>query len=270
MQKVFVNSLPKSGTNLVAKCLELMGYRQSGHIDASLVTSRKISSFLRRIYFHPFSSSGYLVGIDMPLELSRRAINRIITRTKPQEFVAGHVGYNAELLDVIKENGYAPILILRDPRAVLNSFVHYVSTNKKHALYEYFKSKTKDEKYNLTLHGVKTNKVQLQSLLNRCKAMDPWLSDPAVLKLKFEDLIGSSGGGSDETQKQILTEISSFIGCENIDISEISEKVFGAGRHTFRKGVINSWAEEMPVNIQSDVNKVMHDILISWGYEADN
>ena len=34
MKKIFINSLPKAGTNLLAKCLDLFGYHKSGHLGS--------------------------------------------------------------------------------------------------------------------------------------------------------------------------------------------------------------------------------------------
>ncbi len=268
MKKVFVNSLPKSGTNLVAKCLELMGYVESGGLDASLVSDLKIRSYLRSVYYRAIFSTGYMVGIDLPVEISRWAVNRILDRAESYNYVAGHIGYSAEILDLIKQKGFAPLLIRRDPRAVLNSFVHYVVNNRRHVLHKYLKDKSVSDRYHIALYGVNTGCIHLQSLLKRCNATDAWVADSDVLKLKFEDLVGSSGGGSDDIQRHSLSAMASFVGIKGFDVQSISGDVFGAGRHTFRKGFIHAWKEEMPASIQEEVNEVMHAVLLNWGYET--
>ena len=121
MKKVFVNSLPKSGTNLMAKCLELFGYRQKGGINSAIVLSNKWESLLRRAIWRPFSP-GYLVGIDMPVEVPRLMVNRLLTSTDNDQFLTGHLGYTFDLVDKIKEEGFVCMVVIRDPRAVLSSF----------------------------------------------------------------------------------------------------------------------------------------------------
>ncbi len=269
MKKIFVNSLPKSGTNLVAQCLEFMGFNQSGGIDASLVSGNKIQSVFKKLYYRPLLSKGYLIGIDMPVELSQSAINRILNQAENGEFVAGHVGYTNELLNKIKSSGFSPLLITRDPRAVLNSFVHYVISSKNHPMHDVFKDKSIAEKYRSALYGITDRKKILMPLFERCMSIDTWLNDRDVLNCRFENLIGSSGGGSKVIQERELKIIASWVGADDVNIPEIAEKVFGPGRHTFRKGAIQGWREETPDEIQQEVNQVMHDLIIKWGYEID-
>ena len=266
MKKIFVNSLPKSGTNLVSQCLELMGYRQTGGVDASLISGNVVSSAIRKLYFQSLFSDGYLVGIDMPVELSQKAIDRILNRAKNGEFIAGHVGYTDELLKKIKLMGFSPLLMIRDPRAVLNSFVHYMISNKKHPLHNVFKSISKEEKYRLALYGLTESNVTLKPLIERCMAVNLWMNDEDVLVLRFEDLVGSRGGGSDQIQEKELNALISWTEAGNIDVSDMTKSVFGPGRHTFRKGTINGWCSEMPRNIQQEATEVMHDLIIKWGY----
>lgn len=266
-KKVFLNSLPKAGTNLAAKCLELMGYRQVGGVDASIISRRGLPSILRRWYFRPAKSSPcYLVGIDMPVELSCKAVARILNRAKSGNFIPGHVGYKPELLGMIKSKGFAPVLILRDPRAVLNSFVHYVVANAFHPLHTFFKNKSTEERYRFALHGIRDTQSHLQPLLTRCRAVDVWKSDPAVLSLRFEDLVGLPGGGSKESQERSLHALISFLGIQGITIQDIADDIFGPGRHTFRKGKIRGWEREMPTSLRNEVDEVLGELLIDWGY----
>jgi hypothetical protein len=270
MQKrIFLNSLPKSGTNLVAKCLDLLGYRQSGSIDANLVLGKSVMSLLRRWVSRTGYAQNYLVGIDMPVEVPCWAVERILTHAKAGEYIPGHVGYTADLLNRIKTRGYSPILVLRDPRAVLNSFVHYVVANPDHPMHKFFQDKTDEERYRFALYGVTGETINLQPLLQRCQAMDIWVSDPAVLTLRFEDLVGPSGGGGKEDQEHSLAALVSFLGIEGLCIPDIAKNVFGSGRHTFRKGSIHGWIDEIPAVFQHEVKEVLRDVLVGWGYEKN-
>lgn len=266
-EKIFLNSLPKAGTNLVAKCLELLGYQQSGNISASLIAGKGVMAILRRAYFKSSTSSqSYLVGIDMPVKISCSAVERMLNRIKEGRFVPGHVGYDPLLLNYVKLKGFSPVLILRDPRAVLNSFVHYVVGNSKHPLHTFFQYKSTEETYRLALFGVKNKKIELVPLLNRCRAVDVWKADPAVLTLRFEDLVGPNGGGSKEKQEDSLNALISFLEIEDIPISAISNNIFGPGRHTFRKGKIYGWKSEMPVSLRNEVDEELGELLKDWGY----
>ena len=214
MKKIFVNSLPKSGTNLVSQCLELMGYRQAGGVGAYLISGNNIvSSAIRKLYFQSLFSDGYLVGIDMPVELSRKAVDRILNRAKNGEFISGHVGYTDELLGKIKLMGFSPLLMIRDPRAILNSFVHYMISNKQHPLHSVFKNVSKEDKYRLALYGITESNVTLKPLIERCMSVDLWMNNEDVLVLRFEDLVRSRGGGSDEIQEKELLLMDGVVKC---------------------------------------------------------
>lgn len=265
--KVFVNSLPKSGTNLVSKCLDLMGYIQVGGIDASLVLRRSMKARVRRFFYKTDSIAGYQVGIDLPVRVSQKLVTNILARAVDRQYVTGHVGYGSDLLELIKSDGYRPLLILRDPRSVLNSFVHYVDSNEKHTLHLLFKDKSLGQKYQYALHGVQHGTVVLRPLLQRCLAMDAWLTDDQVHQLRFESLVGASGGGSREDQERALQKMAKFIGANHVVITDIADKVFGPGRSTFRKGSISGWKEEMPPAVQEEATAVLGTILAEWGYE---
>ena len=62
---------------------------------------------------------------------------------------------------------------------------------------------------------------------------------PTILIIRFEDLVGAQGGGSDEVQKQVLLEIGRHLEFElsDQDIRFIQKRLFG-GTPTFREGQI--------------------------------
>ena len=265
MRKTFVNSLPKAGTNLVAKCLQLFGYSDKGVIASSLVLNNTIRAKIGRLVLRPFKQ-GYIIGIDMPVELSRYQIDKKLNKLGDSMFLVGHLGYTADLLYKIKELGFSPIVIIRDPRAVVNSFVHFVRNLKTHPLYETFNSMTEKDNFMLTVNGMFRGNVNLQPFRIRCMSLDPWLNANGVFKVKFEDLIGSKGGGSDEIQREVLNSICDWLNIPKEKINYVVDNLFGPGRHSFRKGSIDSWKDEIPKGIISLIENEMQDILKKWNY----
>jgi hypothetical protein len=65
---------------------------------------------------------------------------------------------------------------------------------------------SEDKRYTAILNGtiVESGHASLQPMRLCCLAVDPWLNSNNVLKIKFGDLIGSKGGGSDEAQRETL------------------------------------------------------------------
>jgi len=266
MKKAFVNSLPKAGTNMLGKCLELFGYRLAGGLASSEVLGNKWKAKLKRLLYIPMRQ-GYLIGVDSPVEVSRRVIDRKLAAVNDGEFLYGHLGYTVDLMEKLKRDNFSLLLMLRDPRAVLNSFVHYLTVNRKHFLFDAFQAMPLEEKYLSALHGVWTPRGALQPLRVRCQALDSWVKEPGTALVHFEDLVGEKGGSSQERQIETLQKIAATLEINNPNFAKVSEDLFGPGRATFRKGMVDSWKEEMPKSVIPDVVQEMSIILDSWGYE---
>ena len=266
MNKAFVNSLPKSGTNLLVKCLLLFGYAERGHLSAGTILDSTPRALLRRFLWKS-SKNGYLLGVNSPVMVRKAPINSILKKVKEGQFISGHVGYQQELLDEIIANGFTPIQVIRDPRAVLASFVPYILGDKNHFLNGLFKSLSFDDRYKAVLDGVTANNLTQRSLQSCCDALDPWLNTNAVLVVKFEDIVGNQGGGSDEQRMKVLEQIAEALNLNRESIPYVAENLFGPGRHTFRKGKIDSWKKEIPSSVLDRISSEMSVTLDKWGYD---
>ena len=91
---------------------------------------------------------------------------------------------------------------------------------------------------------------------------------PNALVVRFEDLIGESGGGSTDLQRETLIRIAQFIDASLEDVPIVAEKLFGPGKATFRKGTIDSWREELPPEMLQEIENELSDILSAWGYSG--
>lgn len=265
MKKAFVNSLPKSGTNLVGKCLELFDYKQLSGIASSQVLSNSWKSKARRVLWRP-SKQGYIIGLDTPVEVSRRPIDRRLAAAGDGTFLFGHLGYTEDLLYRADKMGFVPFVMLRDPRAVLNSFVHYAVSNTRHVLHEDFLAMKLEERYLAALYGFYEGKASLQPMAVRCKALAPWVDSKNVQLLQFEQLVGNKGGGSDEQQRNTLEILCNKLDIDKSGIDRVMAELHGPGRSTFRKGQIDSWKEEIPSELHKVINEELTDILSAWGY----
>lgn len=265
MKQAFINSLPKSGTHLTAKCLKLMGYSERDHVGSAQVLNPGLVSKFRRLSMMPIRQ-GYLVGIDTPVEISRSTVNRMLRNAPERSFITAHVGYSTALLDAVVRHGVQPIVVSRDPRAVLVSFVHYVAQRKEHVLHTEFEMLSMEDRFDAVLNGRRFRNAYLEPLRIRCLALDGWLHSPDTLKIRFEDLVGNRGGGSDDIQRATLSRLAETLGIKNPPIDTVMEELFGPGRHTFRKGQVASWQEEIPATLLPDVDRCVGDIVERWGY----
>jgi len=161
-----------------------------------------------------------------------------------------------------------PLLVTRDPRAVLASFVPYVLGERHHFLHSVFKSLPVEERYKVAFEGIAAEGSILKPLRECCLALNPWLNCKQVHHVRFEDVVGSQGGGSDEQQIQTLERLSEVLDLPRKHIPKIAQKLYGPGRHTFRKGKIDSWKEDIPAELAGPISIEMADILESWGYSS--
>ena len=87
--------------------------------------------------------------------------------------------------------------------------------------------------------------------------------------VKFEDLVGTKGGGSAEAQRLAVERVAEHlgVGVDEATMRAVEEGLFGAGR-TFRKGQIGGWREEFSAEHARAVEEVLGSLLVELGYKA--
>lgn len=109
------------------------------------------------------------------------------------------------------------------------------------------------------------------------------IQNPSILICRFEDLVGSDGGGSNESQKELLQKIGQHIGLNltSKEIQALSDNIFGNKadpfgkgdfanyQSTFREGKIGSWKNAFKEVHKEAFKKRLGQALIALGYEKD-
>ncbi|MEM8677104.1 MAG: sulfotransferase domain-containing protein [Cyanobacteria bacterium P01_G01_bin.67] len=246
-QKVLINSLPKSGTFLLRRALSIL------------------PNFAPRWSIH---------GLDA----GEPNLNRKIQNIRRGQFASGHLYWSEELTDLLVTNNIRTIFIIRDLRDVAVSLAFYLANKKSnHHLYDYFASlESNDDRLMEVILGAK------QQLFSDCPtpkslgefgmAFFPWLKEPNCLAVRFEDLIGSAGGGDDQKQIESFREIINYL---ELDISaektaQLSQKLFFQNSHTFRKGKIGDWQNWFTAEHKRVFKEFAGKALIEFGYEDDD
>lgn len=208
-----------------------------------------------------------MVGIDTPIEVNKFFIDRVFKSCRDGDYIITHAGYTDNLLQKAINLNFRPVLVIRDPRAVLNSFVKYIDSTQNHPLHSFFSKLNLEDKYFFGLYGGKTSSgILLQSLITRCCALENWRLHQSVLTVRFEDLVGDKGGGSNAKQLECLERIFLFAQLEKEHIYKVQQSLFGTGRHTFRSGQINAWESEIPSDIIPHINQNLTSVLDRWAY----
>ena len=244
--KVVANSIPKSGTHLQIRCLSL---------------------FPNLTYTGTIFSRGLLECDEL---------EKVFKKTGKGRFTAAHLWWRKEYASYFKENSFKTILLIRDPRDIVVSEAYYVISRKSHRLYEYFSSLGGiNNCIAECIRGVNSSeypKKVMVSIRERFSNFTPWIKEPNNLLIRFEDLIGESGGGSRLKQIEQIRRIARHI---DFDISKkqvenIMCNMKSKRTSTFRKGVIGDWKCYFDKNLKNLFKDVAGPLLIDNGYEKDN
>ena len=262
-----VNSLPKSGTHLLARVVEqFSGIREGGlHIDHS--TPAKIDNSLE--------SEGPFVhiGIDCPQKIPIHTFQQSLQGLKMGQYATAHIPYSKLMADLLLEMGIRSLLITRDPRDVVVSHAHYVAQTPHHFLFEYYRSLTASERIMKSIIGVghiSSNGPVLLDIYERFRSVQGWYSQPLNYSTKFESLVRPQGGGSQDLQIGEINNIACHLGVwiDPAKTKRIGTQIFG-GTSTFRKGKIGGWQFNFSEEHKDAFKEIAGQLLIELGYEKD-
>jgi len=235
----FVTGIPKSGTNLIQKCICLMTNKPPLELTCfyKSLPSNFTEKERKKLADHFFNEKNMFIIGRFP-------------------FIANENYYTnfSNILYFI--NNYKTIFIIRDPRdreisELCHQDVHCFS---EHPDIELLKSRIKGKR------GCSV----AENLLRE------YFYHPNILKIRYEDLAGEKSGGSLEKQRQAILAIANFL---NIYLSDgqlhyICESLYG-NTPTFRKGTIGQWKKYFDDELKEIYKKERGQLLIDFGYEKD-
>jgi hypothetical protein len=300
--RIVANSIPKSGTHLLDRLLVLLGFEMVDlggvrpHLAKSNYRFPLVNKRLKGILglrgpedvmgIGPhlveggrFRSARRLlrsrgekvtVGVVSPQPISRRWLTRRLSKVPDGGFVSAHCIYTPELADLFRQQGMRTVCILRDPRDVAVSQMHYIKQLENHFAHEgYLALPSDSERLMLAIRGGELGGRRLQSLDERYRQFLRWERDGGAAVAKFEDLVGTKGGGSAGAQRLAVERVAGHLGVEadEATMRAVEEGLFGAGR-TFRKGQIGGWREEFSAEHARAVEEILGPLLVQLGYEA--
>src|SRR5215210_4129016 len=298
--RIVANSIPKSGTHLLDRLLLLLGFGLVDlgglrpHVAKSDDRFLMVNGRLRRLMglrkpedvmgIGPHLVEGgrfpparklirgrgekVTVGVVSPQQIIRRWLTRRLSKVPDGGFVTAHCVYTPELADLFHEGGMRVVCILRDPRDVAVSQMHYLKQLKNHFAHEEYMALPSDhERLLVSIRGGELGGRRLQSLAERYRQFLRWEREGGAAVVKFEDLVGTKGGGSAEAQRLAVEGVARQLGVDEGTLGVVEEDLFGVGR-TFRKGQIGGWREEFSAEHERAVKEVVGSLLVELGYEA--
>lgn len=241
--RVLANSIPKAGTNLLSRLMRMMPNtvdRWTYHIDETLS------------------------GIERQLRAVRHG-----------QVVTSHFPWSADIASIVGELDFRVLLIVRDPRDIAISNVNYVTRmDFSHPLHPALAALPDD---NARLLAMIEPPLEIMAGLPEVWKNEglatflPWLEEPNCLIVRFEDLVGEKGGGSDARQIETKREIAGHIGA-SLDESQLklmAQNLFGSGSRTFHKGQIGNWRTEFSPEATAAFKRQSSEALMKFGYESD-
>jgi len=250
---LFANSFPKSGTHLLTQILD--GFTQIGPA---------VNSGLPAVVtFDGFSGQ-------------QRQVSEILTdleRLLPGDIAYGHVHAFPEILAFIHQARCAFYFILRDPRDVVVSHVHYVTDMEPHHIHhDYYKNELAnfDERLSASIRGRPELEIDFPNIRQRFEPFMGWLGQPNVLTLRYEDFLHER----DATLAYVLDFAiqSGFpLKVEHENALESLEKSIDPQRSpTFRSGKSGGWKAQFTEAHKQLFKDITGDLLIRLGYEKTN
>ena len=231
----------------------------------------------------PAVNSGLPAVVTFNGETGARIPVRQIVRQLDQ-FSGGDTGYGhlhsePEIVDILAGVQFASFFLLRDPRDVVVSHAHYLSSMAaSHIHHEYFAQdlSSMDERIRTSIAGrrdpnrlVEKQASDFPDIYQRFRPYMDWLKTPGILVLHFEDLIQEI----DRSIQRILDhtlERGFLLNCSReTALSRIIHSLNPERSPTFRKGSSGDWKNAFSKENQALFKKIGGDLLIDLGYEKD-
>jgi hypothetical protein len=244
---VFGNALPKSGSKLLLQLLQ--GIQRAGPFRP-----------LRPFPIRTITQDGvHRQQADVVLDLQRLV---------PGDMAVGYLPAEGPYASILTQPDWASFLLVRDPRDLLVSHIHYATDiHEGHSMRaRYLALPDFSARLKVAIQGTETY-PHLPSVGQRYRGYLPYLADPNVMVLKFEDL-----------RLQPETEIDRMLGWiearggvsfddRTAPVANVVEAIQPGRSPTFRKGIPGEWRERYTPEHKALFNKVAPGLLQELGYE---
>jgi hypothetical protein len=255
---IFGNAIPKSGSKLLQQLLRGFGavgpFVEIGSGPIRMITM----GGRQRSADEVLADLGSLRAGDIALGYLRATPEHLSFFTQAQQKALP---------------AWAHYFIYRDPRDLLVSQVFYATEiYEEHALHEYYnRLPNMDERLKAVIQGIhEDEKANRPGIADQYARFTAWLGFPAVMSVRFEDLIQNRS----QTINTILDHLETTGYKIPLDRQTAIEKIMHAidpkRSPTFRKGVVGDWRSHFTEEHKRLFKETAGDLLIQLGYEKNN
>lgn len=257
----FANSFPKSGTHLLTQVM--YGFSRLGPaVDSGLPAVVTFDGFTGR----------------------QRGLAEIIAdldRFLPGDIGYGHVHASSEAVDRLCQPDFAAYFILRDPRDVVLSHVHYVAemapSHIHHRYYQHVLG-TFDERLAASIAGVSQQELArasegkpvyepLPDIRARFAPYLGWLELPEVLILHYEDFITDRTAALERVLDHAVKSGFKLAVDRHAALQVLKNSIDPSRSPTFRSGKVGGWQNSFTLEHDALFTRIAGDLLFRLGYE---
>jgi sulfotransferase 6B1 len=257
----FANSFPKSGTHLLTQVMQ--GFTQLGPVvDSGLPAVVTFDGFTGR----------------------QRDPDEIVAelhRFLPGDIGYGHVHATPEAVDWFCQPGVAAYFILRDPRDVVVSHVHYIAEmapNHIHHRYYHEVLHTFDERLRASITGVPVEELAkagggkpvyepLPDIRTRFAPYLGWLEHSEVLVLRYEDFTTDRRVALGRVLDHAVKRGFQLSAGRQPALQRLEDSIDPSRSPTFRSGKIGGWQKSFTDSHKVLFAQIAGDLVSALGYE---
>ncbi len=265
--KIMCVTIPKAGTHLLIKCLTLLGIDgiQFDYNEQKNIKDRKQSNYQK-------ISAKEFAGLAFE-RLSRRIL---INKGVRRGFLV-HLPFAPKYIPFFSECTEKNFLMIRDPRDQLISLASTAiqdPQNRQEYLPEILLSllEGKHKAKPWSPYHVAIDLVWSIGIVKFYQSFLKWAEQPNFYVVRFENLVGSEGGGDQDLQINEIKKIARHLGVKvsSKKIHEVTKSLFGKSQ-TFKEGQANSWQRYFTPEVKQAFKAVPGacQLLIALGYEKD-
>jgi len=163
------------------------------------------------------------------------------------------------------------IILIRDPRDILVSQINWIREGctwwpTGYYIPNYFQNLTYSDQIFWMINFPKEH-IGLKEYLEWAREV---IENKHATIIKFEDLIGTNGGGNSTLQLNAISSLLELLGYEYSEerVAKIASSLFG-GTETFRKGNIGNWKKHFKNNHKVLFEEKFGEFLRYFDYEKD-
>jgi hypothetical protein len=250
---LLANSFPKSGTHLLTQVLQ--GFSLIGPA---------VNSGLPAIVTYQGDSGR---------QRSEAEILDDLHRLRAGDIAYGHIHALPEAVRLLCQPGYVAYFILRDPRDVVVSHVHYVTEMEpNHAHHRYYNQELHsfDERLAVSILGCPDSPVPFPDVQARFTPYLGWLNHPEVLVLHFEDFIRQQPLVLGQVLDHALQRGFPLQVPRPAAIRTLAKCIDPKRSPTFRSGKVGGWRDRFSAENKRLFKQVAGGLLLQLGYETDD